>query len=75
MWLSTAGLSIDFAASVTGAALLAMLVVTGLQVLSQVYAIGYLEMDWGWPRFFGSLNLFEAGLCALVLTDSLFFPM
>ena len=44
-WLSTAGLSIDFAASVTGAALVAMLVVTGLQVLSQIYAIGYLEMD------------------------------
>ncbi len=30
-------------------------------------------MDWGWPRFFGSLSFFEAGLCALVLTDSLFF--
>jgi NAD(P)H-quinone oxidoreductase subunit 5 len=30
-------------------------------------------MDWGWPRFFGALSFFEAGLCALVLTDSLFF--
>jgi NAD(P)H-quinone oxidoreductase subunit 5 len=30
-------------------------------------------MDWGWPRFFGSLSFFEAGLCGLVLTDSLFF--
>ena len=30
-------------------------------------------MDWGWPRFFGSLSFFESGLCALVLTDSLFF--
>ena len=73
LWLSTAGLSIDFAGSVTSAALLAMLVITGLHVLTQIYAIGYLEMDWGWPRFFGSLNVFEAGLCALVLTDSLFF--
>jgi NAD(P)H-quinone oxidoreductase subunit 5 len=48
-------------------------VITGLHVLVQVYSIAYLEMDWGWPRFFGSLSFFEAGLCALVLTDSLFF--
>ena len=50
-----------------------MEVITGLHVLVQIYAIAYLEMDWGWPRFFGSLSFFEAGLCALVLTDSLFF--
>ena len=73
LWLSSAGLSIDFAASVSSSALLAMVVITGLHVLTKIYAIGYLEMDWGWPRFFGSLNFFEAGLCALVLTDSLFF--
>ena len=42
-------------------------------MLAQIFAIGYLEMDWGWPRFFGSLSFFEAGLCALLLTDSLFF--
>jgi len=72
-WLSTAGLTIGFDGVITEPALIAMTVITGVHVLTQVYAIGYLEMDWGWPRFFGCLSFFEAGLCALVLTDSLFF--
>lgn len=72
-WLDTAGLHIGFDGLVTEPALIAMAVITGLHLLVQVYAIGYLEMDWGWPRFFGCLSFFEAGLCALVLTDSVFF--
>jgi NAD(P)H-quinone oxidoreductase subunit 5 len=72
-WLDTAGLRVGFDGLVSEPALIAMAVITGLHLLVQVYAIGYLEMDWGWPRFFGSLSFFEAGLCALVLTDSLFF--
>ncbi|MCP9834517.1 MULTISPECIES: NAD(P)H-quinone oxidoreductase subunit F [unclassified Cyanobium] len=72
-WLETAGLKVGFDGLITEPALIAMTVITGLHVLVQIYAIGYLEMDWGWPRFFGSLSFFEAGLCALVLTDSLFF--
>jgi NAD(P)H-quinone oxidoreductase subunit 5 len=72
-WLDTAGLRVGFDGLVSEPALIAMAVITGLHLLVQIYAIGYLEMDWGWPRFFGSLSFFEAGLCALVLTDSLFF--
>ena len=72
-WLQTAGLRIGFDGLITEPALIAMTVITGLHVLVQIYSIAYLEMDWGWPRFFGSLSFFEAGLCALVLTDSLFF--
>ncbi|MCS5692992.1 NAD(P)H-quinone oxidoreductase subunit F [Cyanobium sp. FGCU-6] len=72
-WLETAGLRVGFDGLITEPALIAMTVITGLHVLVQIFAIGYLEMDWGWPRFFGSLSFFEAGLCALVLTDSLFF--
>ena len=72
-WLDTAGLRIGFDGLVTEPALIAMAVITGLHLLVQIYAIGYLEMDWGWPRFFGCLSFFEAGLCGLVLTDSVFF--
>ncbi|MFM9109744.1 MAG: proton-conducting transporter membrane subunit [Prochlorococcaceae cyanobacterium] len=72
-WLDTAGLRIGIDGLITEPALIAMTVITGLHVLVQIYSIGYLEMDWGWPRFFGSLSFFEAGLCALVLTDSVFF--
>ena len=72
-WLHTAGLRVGIDGLITEPALIAMTLITGLHVLVQIYSIGYLEMDWGWPRFFGSLSFFEAGLCALVLTDSLFF--
>lgn len=72
-WLQTAGLRIGFDGLITEPALIAMVVITGLHVLVQIYSIAYLEMDWGWPRFFGCLSFFESGLCALVLTDSLFF--
>ncbi len=72
-WLNTGGLRVGFDGLVTEPALIAMALITGLHLLVQIYAIGYMEMDWGWPRFFGSLSFFEAGLCALVLTDSVFF--
>ncbi|MEY3757725.1 MAG: hypothetical protein RLZZ263_879 [Cyanobacteriota bacterium] len=72
-WLNTAGLRVGFDGLVTEPALIAMAVITGLHLLVQIYAIGYMEMDWGWPRFFGALSFFEAGLTALVLTDSVFF--
>jgi len=73
VWLETSGLHLSFDGIVNEAILIAMTVITGLHMLTQIYAIDYMEMDWGWPRFFGSLSVFEAGLCALVLTDSLFF--
>ncbi|MCP9782616.1 NAD(P)H-quinone oxidoreductase subunit F [Cyanobium sp. WKJ7-Wakatipu] len=72
-WLETAGLRVGFDGLVTEPVLIAMTVITGLHLLVQIYAIGYMEMDWGWPRFFGCLSFFEAGLCGLVLTDSVFF--
>ncbi|MEB3199541.1 MAG: NAD(P)H-quinone oxidoreductase subunit F [Synechococcaceae cyanobacterium] len=72
-WLETAGLRIGFDGLINEPALIAITVITGLHLLVQIYSIAYLEMDWGWPRFFGSLSFFESGLCALVLTDSLFF--
>jgi NAD(P)H-quinone oxidoreductase subunit 5 len=64
---------VGFDGLISEPALIAMTVITGVHVLTQIFTIGYLEIDWGWPRFFGSLSFFEAGLCALVLTDSLFF--
>lgn len=35
--------------------------------------IAYMEMDWGWARFYSLLALFEVGMCALVLCNSLFW--
>ncbi|WP_017651489.1 NAD(P)H-quinone oxidoreductase subunit F [Fortiea contorta] len=72
-WLSTAGLNLTIAIDISSVSVGALVVITGLNLLAQTYAIGYMEMDWGWGRFFSLLGFFEAGLCALVLCNSLFF--
>lgn len=72
-WLSTAGLRLSIDLEISAISIAAMTVITGLNLLAQIYAIGYMEMDWGWGRFYSLLGLFEAGLCALSLCNNLFF--
>ncbi|MBD2691094.1 NAD(P)H-quinone oxidoreductase subunit F [Anabaena catenula] len=72
-WLSTAGLDLTINLEISSVSVGALIVITGLNFLAQIFAIGYMEMDWGWGRFFSLLGLFEAGLSALVLCNDLFF--
>jgi NAD(P)H-quinone oxidoreductase subunit 5 len=72
-WLQVADLNLTLPLELSALTLGASVVVTILNLLVQVYAVGYLEMDWGWGRMFSLLALFEAGMTALVLCDSLFF--
>jgi NAD(P)H-quinone oxidoreductase subunit 5 len=72
-WLSTAGLNLTINVEISAITVGALIVITGLNFLAQVYAVGYMEMDWGWGRFYSLLGLFEAGLCALALCNNLFF--
>ncbi|MBW4685734.1 MAG: NAD(P)H-quinone oxidoreductase subunit F [Komarekiella atlantica HA4396-MV6] len=72
-WLSTAGLDLTIALEISSVSVGALVVICGLNLLAQIFAIGYMEMDWGWGRFYSLLGLFEAGLCALVLCNNLFF--
>ena len=72
-WLHVANLDLTLPLEASSLTVGATVLVTGLNLLGQIYAIGYLEMDWGWARFFSLLALFESGMCALVLCNSLFF--
>lgn len=72
-WLSAAGLNLTIDLEISSISVGAMALVTGLNLLAQIFAIGYMEMDWGWGRFYSMLGLFEAGICALALCNSLFF--
>jgi NAD(P)H-quinone oxidoreductase subunit 5 len=72
-WLHTNTLDIDFPIEISTITLTAVAVVTGINFISQIYAVGYMEMDWGWARFFSLMNCFGAGICGLVLSNSLFF--
>jgi NAD(P)H-quinone oxidoreductase subunit 5 len=72
-WLQVADLNLTCPIEISSLTIGATVLITGLNLLAQIYAIGYMEMDWGWARFFALLALFEAGMCALVLCNSLFF--
>jgi NAD(P)H-quinone oxidoreductase subunit 5 len=72
-WLEAANLKLNFGFEISSLSVGALVLITGLNFLSQIFAIGYLEMDWGWARLFALLGLFEAGMAALVLCDNLFF--
>ncbi|MBD2020485.1 NAD(P)H-quinone oxidoreductase subunit F [Leptolyngbya sp. FACHB-36] len=72
-WLDVAGLNFTIPIEISSLTVGAIVVITGLNFLAQIFAMGYMEMDWGWARLYSLLAAFEAGMTALVLCDSLFF--
>jgi NAD(P)H-quinone oxidoreductase subunit 5 len=72
-WLDAADLHISLDLEISSVTVGALILITGLNLAAQIYAIAYLEMDWGWARFYSLVALFEGGMCALVLCNSLFF--
>ncbi len=72
-WLQIDRLALMIPIEISALTVGALLLITGMNLLAQLYAVAYLEMDWGWARFFGLLGFFEAGMAALVLCNSLFF--
>lgn len=72
-WLRVANLDLSLTLEISSLTVGAIVLVTGMNFLAQIYAVGYMEMDWGWARFYALLALFECGMCALALCNSLFF--
>ncbi|MGK7926567.1 MAG: NAD(P)H-quinone oxidoreductase subunit F [Spirulina sp.] len=72
-WLHAATLDISFDIEASATTVGALVLILILNALTQIYAIAYLEMDWGWARFYALIAFFEAGMSALMLANSLFF--
>jgi NAD(P)H-quinone oxidoreductase subunit 5 len=72
-WLHVVNLNISFEIEISSVNIGALLLITGLNLAAQIFAVGYMEMDWGWARFYSLVALFEGGMCALALCNSLFF--
>lgn len=72
-WLQVANLDLTLPIEISSLSVGALVLVTGLNLMAQLFAVGYMEMDWGWARFFAFLAFFEGGICALILCNSLFF--
>jgi NAD(P)H-quinone oxidoreductase subunit 5 len=71
-WLSVADFDLTFNIEISSVTVGAMELVTGLSLLAQVFALGYMEKDWALARFFGLMGFFEASISGLAISNSLF---
>ncbi len=70
-WLQVADLDLVLSMELSPVSFGAMELVTGISLLVQIYALGYMEKDWSLARFFALMGFFEAALVGLALSDSL----
>ncbi|NDJ20767.1 NAD(P)H-quinone oxidoreductase subunit F [Nostoc sp. B(2019)] len=71
-WFKAADLDLSFSLELSPVSIGATVLITGLSLLAQVYALGYMEKDWSLARFFALFGFFEAALSGLAISDSLF---
>jgi NAD(P)H-quinone oxidoreductase subunit 5 len=71
-WLSIADLDLTFNVEISSATVGSMELVTGLSILAQIFALGYMEKDWALARFFALMGFFEAAVSGLAISNSLF---
>ncbi|PSO70867.1 MAG: NAD(P)H-quinone oxidoreductase subunit F [Cyanobacteria bacterium QS_1_48_34] len=71
-WLKAADLDLSFALDISSVGLGAMELVTGLSLLAQLFALGYMEKDWALARFFALMGFFEGAMSGIALSNSLF---
>lgn len=71
-WLKAADLDLSFTLEISSVTVGAMELVTGLSLLAQLFALGYLEKDWALARFFALMGFFEAAMSGLAISNSLF---
>ncbi|MGB3650870.1 MAG: NAD(P)H-quinone oxidoreductase subunit F [Rivularia sp. (in: cyanobacteria)] len=70
-WFCAAGLNLSFELDISSVGVGATVMIAGLSLLAQIYALGYLEKDWAIARFFALMGFFEGALSALAISDSL----
>ena len=70
-WLQVADLDLTLSFELSPVSFGALALVTGISMLVQIYALGYMEKDWSLARFFALMGFFEAALAGLALSDSL----
>ncbi len=70
-WISVGSLQVGANLRIDELSLVMILVVTGIGTLIHVYAIGYMQGDPRYGRFFAYLNLFVFFMLMLVLADNL----
>jgi NAD(P)H-quinone oxidoreductase subunit 5 len=70
-WLTVAGLELNLTFELSSVSVGAMESVTGLSLLAQLFALGYMEKDWALARFFALVGFFEGAMSAVAISNSL----
>lgn len=71
-WFHVADLSLHVSFELSVLNLGIVQLITGLSLLAQIFALGYMEKDWALGRFFGLMGFFEAAMSGVILSSSLF---
>lgn len=71
-WFDIADLHLTLDLELSVLNLGALELITGLSLLAQIFALGYMEKDWALARFYALMGFFEAAMSGLVLSGSLF---
>ena len=71
-WFAAADLDLRIGFDLSLTNLAALELVTGMSLLGQVYALGYLDKEWALARFYALVGFFEGALAGVVLSSSLF---
>jgi len=72
-WFRVADLDLTLSLEISPLTMGAVVWISGLSLLAQIYALGYLDKDWGLGRFAALMGFFEGGMTGIALSDSLFF--
>jgi NAD(P)H-quinone oxidoreductase subunit 5 len=70
-WLKLPAIDISFALEFSGVSVGAMVLISGLSLLAQIFALGYMEKDWALARFYALMSFFQAAMTGLVISNSL----
>ncbi len=70
-WLKVADLDLTLSVDISAINVGAMEVVTGLSLLAQLFALGYMERDWAIARFFALMGFFAGAMSGLAISNSL----
>jgi NADH-quinone oxidoreductase subunit L len=70
-WMEVGDLLIPFGFYLDALSITMLFVVTGIGFLIHLYAVGFMESDLGYARFFAYMNLFMSAMLVLVLADNL----
>jgi len=73
LWFRVADLDLTLSLEISPLTMGAVVWISGLSLLAQIYALGYLDRDWGLGRFAALMGFFEGGMTGIALSDSLFF--